>query len=59
MQRFSSFGQKKTRPKFDIERYAATSSRIELDCYSAGNELFCKSYCDVYKIRFGTKQVQY
>ena len=26
---------------------------------STGNELSCKSYCDVYKIRFGAKQIQY
>ena len=26
---------------------------------TTGNELSCKSYCDVYKIRFGAKQVQY
>ena len=49
MQKLSSFGQgKKISLKSHLSGY---SSRIELHCYSAGNELLCKSYCDVYKIR--------
>ena len=57
MPKLSSFGQGKTiRPKKSLTSLLHAALQ---EYNSTGNELSCKSYCDVYKIRFGAKQVQY
>ena len=57
MQKLSSFGRgKKIRPKKSLAWLLHEALQEQ---NSAGNELFCKSYCDAYKICLGAKQVQY
>ena len=57
MPKLSSFGRGKTiRPKKSLMSFWHAALQ---EYNSTGNELSCKSYCDVYKIRFGAKQVQY
>ena len=57
MPKLSSFGRGK---KFWPKKSLTSLLHAALQEYnSTGNELSCKSYCDVYKIRFGAKQVQY
>ena len=57
MPKLSSFGRgKKFRPKKPLTSLLHAALQ---EYNSTGNELSCKSYCDVYKIRFGAKQIQY
>ena len=57
MQKLSSFGRgKQFRPKKSLTSLLHAALQ---EYNSTGNELSCKSYCDVYRIRFGAKQVQY
>ena len=57
MPKLSSFGRGKTiRPK---KSPTSLLHAVLQEYNSTGNELSCKSYYDVYKIRFGAKQVQY
>ena len=57
MPKLSSFGRgKKFRPKKSLTSLLHAALQ---EYNSTGNELSCKSYCDVYKIRFGAKQIQY
>ena len=57
MLKLSSFGRGKTiRPKKSLTSFLHAALQ---EYNSTGNELSCTSYCDVYKIRFGAKQVQY
>ena len=56
MPKLSSFGRgKKFRPKKSLTSLLHAALQ---EYNSTGNELSCKSYCDVYKIRFGAKQIQ-
>ena len=57
MPKLSSFGRGKTvRTKKSLTSLLHAALQ---ECNSTGNELSCKSYCDIYKIRFGATQVQY
>ena len=57
MPKLSSFGRgKKFRPKKSLTSLLHAALQ---EYNSTGNELSCKNYCDVYKIRFGAKQIQY
>ena len=55
--KLSSFGRGKTiRPKKSLTSFLHAALQ---EYNSTGNELSCKSYCDVYKIRLRAKEVQH